>query len=520
MNEARPASAAARGAGPGRATRPSAAGCAVVERGLRRAPSRDRDRRPLPRLGAGARRRRRCSPPCCSPRPAPRSATGSTTSSPPASPTPSRRSTEIPGGGRLLVQTRGRALGRAARRLAPPARRLRRSDLVAARPLRRRRRGADAERASSPTAPRAGRSPPRRRSPTRAGPPPASGSPTARAARCAWSPATGAATGAARPRDAAPVAPAWSPLGDSTCSPTSTPAGSCGSSTADSGERLAAGAGPAGRRRDGLGRRRSACSKPRRGRCACGGARLDKLLAGGRRSEAARALPVPPRRDRGRDAALAPAATRLVAARADALAGRAPRSAVVVYPPAGGRRPPAQPSPASLAELAWSPGRRAASWSPGPKPTSGSSSRRQAAGRARSADDRRAPSPRRAARRRFPRVEGWCCRPRRSASALTQDGSRREPAARSRRGSAGTIRVGDLLMARAIWSGSISFGLLNVPVKLYSAVARRNIAPARDPRVRQRPDQTPPRRRGDRRGGPLREDRQGLRDHARPATCR
>ena len=31
-------------------------------------------------------------------------------------------------------------------------------------------------------------------------------------------------------------------------------------------------------------------------------------------------------------------------------------------------------------------------------------------------------------------------------------------------------------MARAMWSGSISFGLLNVPVKLYSAVARRNIA--------------------------------------------
>ena len=27
-------------------------------------------------------------------------------------------------------------------------------------------------------------------------------------------------------------------------------------------------------------------------------------------------------------------------------------------------------------------------------------------------------------------------------------------------------------MARAIWSGSISFGLLNVPVKLYSAVSR------------------------------------------------
>jgi DNA end-binding protein Ku len=31
-------------------------------------------------------------------------------------------------------------------------------------------------------------------------------------------------------------------------------------------------------------------------------------------------------------------------------------------------------------------------------------------------------------------------------------------------------------MARAIWSGSISFGLLNVPVRLYSAVARRGVA--------------------------------------------
>lgn len=37
-------------------------------------------------------------------------------------------------------------------------------------------------------------------------------------------------------------------------------------------------------------------------------------------------------------------------------------------------------------------------------------------------------------------------------------------------------RVGERLMARAIWSGTISFGLLNVPVKLYSAVARRGIA--------------------------------------------
>ena len=31
-------------------------------------------------------------------------------------------------------------------------------------------------------------------------------------------------------------------------------------------------------------------------------------------------------------------------------------------------------------------------------------------------------------------------------------------------------------MARAIWSGSISFGLLNVPVKLYSAVSRKSVS--------------------------------------------
>ena len=31
-------------------------------------------------------------------------------------------------------------------------------------------------------------------------------------------------------------------------------------------------------------------------------------------------------------------------------------------------------------------------------------------------------------------------------------------------------------MARAIWSGSISFGLLNVPVKLYSAVSKKSVS--------------------------------------------
>src|SRR2546430_2408883 len=31
-------------------------------------------------------------------------------------------------------------------------------------------------------------------------------------------------------------------------------------------------------------------------------------------------------------------------------------------------------------------------------------------------------------------------------------------------------------MPRAIWSGSISFGLVNIPVKLYTAVSRKNVA--------------------------------------------
>src|SRR5206468_4152708 len=30
-------------------------------------------------------------------------------------------------------------------------------------------------------------------------------------------------------------------------------------------------------------------------------------------------------------------------------------------------------------------------------------------------------------------------------------------------------------MARSIWSGAISFGLVNVPVKLYSAVSRKTV---------------------------------------------
>ena len=74
-------------------------------------------------------------------------------------------------------------------------------------------------------------------------------------------------------------------------------------------------------------------------------------------------------------------------------------------------------------------------------------------------------------------------------------------------------------MARAIWSGSISFGLLNVPVKLYSAVARRRHRACASSASPTAPGSATARRRGDRRGGPLREDRQGLRDHPGPVRA-
>ena len=31
-------------------------------------------------------------------------------------------------------------------------------------------------------------------------------------------------------------------------------------------------------------------------------------------------------------------------------------------------------------------------------------------------------------------------------------------------------------MPRAIWSGSISFGLVNIPIKLYNAVSKKSVA--------------------------------------------
>src|SRR6266508_2844698 len=38
-----------------------------------------------------------------------------------------------------------------------------------------------------------------------------------------------------------------------------------------------------------------------------------------------------------------------------------------------------------------------------------------------------------------------------------------------------SVRYTNVLMARAIWSGAISFGLVNVPVKLYSATSPKTV---------------------------------------------
>ena len=64
---------------------------------------------------------------------------------------------------------------------------------------------------------------------------------------------------------------------------------------------------------------------------------------------------------------------------------------------------------------------------------------------------------------------------------------------------------------RAIWSGSVSFGLVNIPVKLYSAVSRKTVHFNQlDSRTGARVKQKR-RRLRDRRRGPVGPDRQGLR---------
>ena len=64
-----------------------------------------------------------------------------------------------------------------------------------------------------------------------------------------------------------------------------------------------------------------------------------------------------------------------------------------------------------------------------------------------------------------------CARPRSRASGPT----RTRKIASARKGSAG-VRTGTFEgMPRAIWSGAISFGLVNIPVKLYSAVSQKTV---------------------------------------------
>ena len=71
-------------------------------------------------------------------------------------------------------------------------------------------------------------------------------------------------------------------------------------------------------------------------------------------------------------------------------------------------------------------------------------------------------------------------------------------------------------MPRSIWRGAISFGLVNVPVKLYSAVSKKTVRFNQlhdDGHARIQHEAVSARRTA---GGPLRGDRQGLRDQPGP----
>ena len=69
---------------------------------------------------------------------------------------------------------------------------------------------------------------------------------------------------------------------------------------------------------------------------------------------------------------------------------------------------------------------------------------------------------------------------------------------------------------RSMWTGAISFGLVTVPVKLYSAVSRKTRALPPAQRQDRRAHPAAPRRPEHRRRGRLRGHRQGLRARARP----
>ena len=119
------------------------------------------------------------------------------------------------------------------------------------------------------------------------------------------------------------------------------------------------------------------------------------------------------------------------------------------------------------------------------------------------------------AERRVPRVDHAAARSARPRSrACGPTSTRRNACARKVNEATRPGKFED--MPRAIWSGAISFGLVNVPVKLYSAVSQKTVRfhqlDARDRRAH--PAEAG--RLARRRGGPVRADRQGLRDQPRP----
>ena len=70
-------------------------------------------------------------------------------------------------------------------------------------------------------------------------------------------------------------------------------------------------------------------------------------------------------------------------------------------------------------------------------------------------------------------------------------------------------------MAKAVWTGSLSFGLVNVPVGLYSATEDRSIHFNQFRAGTAGADTEQARRGTERRGGRLRRHREGLRPRRR-----
>ena len=233
-----------------------------------------------------------------------------------------------PGGGQLLVQSRAGPLGRAARRLAAAARRLRRSVLVAARPLRRRRAGRTLSALEPDGTPHWSFPAPGPRQRPALVARRASASPTGAGDDAAGDQADG--RGSPRSSRRSAVAPAWFHRAR-TCSPTSTrPAAR--SRRNRRGETLAAAPASAGVTALELGARRSAPARTVAERSS-GYARLRTRQARGRlRLGAPRRVPLPP--DAVRAAALSPDGTRSRSCRRHA--GRqGPRSSSLLHASGG-----------------------------------------------------------------------------------------------------------------------------------------------------------------------------------------